>query len=148
MNINKIIIEEFNKFLTEEYYHDKEYFTFTQRLNNSYFSNFDSFSTDFDTDITGSDIIITWKVIFDLMNNDAGIGRILVEVENIQGVFYYSLMDKRTDEVAPENENIQKDINEIKWNFNYNNVILSNENALSIKELEFDIKNKICIVVF
>lgn len=148
MSINKIITEEFIKFLTEEYYHDKEYFTFTQRLNNSYFSNFDSFSTDFDTDITGSDINITWKVIFDLMNNNAGISRILVEIENIQGVFYYSLMDRRTDEVAPENENIQKDINEIKWNFNYDNVILGNENPLSIKELEFDIKNKTCTVKF
>jgi hypothetical protein len=143
MNFNYIINEEIKKFLNEGYVMSDDRFTFNQRLNNSTFFNYESFSTEFDTDITESDILVTWKVSFWL--NQMGIENLIIDVESVEGIYTLRLFDKHTDELRQET---QKNIQEVDWKFVIEEASLVKGGSLYINELTFDFKTNTCIVKF
>lgn len=142
---DKIIKEELEKFINESYIMSDDNFHFKQRLTNSYFYGYENFTTDFDEDITGSDIIVTWRVSFWL--NDFGIENMTVDVEKIEGYFMLNLYDKQTDELKQET---QKSITDFEWKFDLDSdeVFLKKGGTLYISELEFNFKEKTCRVKF
>lgn len=144
MSLQHIIKEEIQNYLNEGYVLTDDRFTFTQKLQNSYFYGFNSFSSQYDSDIIGSDVNVTWKVSFWL--NQMGIENFIVDIEKIEGIFYINYTDKQTDEIVQEN--IQKNINDFEWKFILNNPILVKGSSLYISELEFDFKDKTCNVKF
>jgi hypothetical protein len=144
MSLQHIIKEEIQNYLNESYALTDDRFTFTEKLQNSYFYGFSSFSSQYDSDIVGSDINVTWKVSFWL--NQMGIENFIVDVEKVEGIFYVNYTDKQTDEIVQEN--IQKNINDFEWKFILANPTLVKGSSLYISELEFDFKEKTCNVKF
>jgi hypothetical protein len=143
MNINKIIKEETQKFLNESFIMNDDKFRFQQRLNNSVFNNYETFTSEFDTNITQSDIIVTWKVSFWL--NQSGIENFIIDVEKVEGMFNIQMLDLHSDELKQET---QKNIEEFEWKFVVDNTELIKGGTLYISELQFDFKNKVCMVKF
>jgi hypothetical protein len=138
-----IIVEEIEKFLNESYIMADDKFHFRQRLNNSSFFNYETFTTDFDTDVVQSDIIVTWKVSFWL--NNMGIENLIIDVEKVEGTFMLQMYDKQTDELKQETP---KNIEDFEWKFVVGDASLAKGGALYISELDFDFKNKTCSVQF
>lgn len=139
----KIIKEEIQNFLNEATIMSDDRFTFKQRLNNSYFLNYDSFTSEFDSDIAESDIIVTWKVSFWL--NQFGIENLIIDVERVDGTFLLQMYDKHTDQLKQETP---KNINEYEWKFIVGDAVIVKGKSLYIQELQFDFKNKTCSVGF
>ena len=143
MGIDKIITEEIQNFLSESQIMSDERFKFKQRLNNSSFINYDNFTNDFDSDIAGSDIVVTWSISFWV--NQMGIENFIVDIEKLEGVFNLELFDKHTDEKKQETP---KNISEFEWKFIIDNAALIKGRSLYISALDFDFKNKTCNVTF
>jgi len=141
--INKMIHEELEKMLNESFIMSDDRFKFKQRVLNSSFYNYDAFTTEFDTDITESDIIVSWTISFWL--NQMGIENFVVDVENVEGTFNMQMYDLHTDEIK---QKIAKNIQDFEWKFVINDVQLIKGSSLYITDLDFDFKNKTCTVTF
>lgn len=140
--MKNIINEEIIKLIEGQVYSD-ERFTFKERLNNSTFSNYQSFTNEYDVNITESDIIINWKLSFWL--NDIGIENLIVDIQGVEGIFNIEMYDLQTDELMQEN---QKNIQDFDWKFVVNDVILMKGGSLYVTELSFDFNTNVCNVLF
>ena len=87
-------------------------YRFTHKAENPSFYKFQSFSNDYDIDITESDIMVTWRAGFWL--NDNGIENFMIDIESVQGTYHVEYYDKQSDELAQEAD---KNIGEIPWKF-------------------------------
>lgn len=143
MNFKDIIKEEVQNILNEAFIMSDDRFHFRQRLNNSLFYGYELFTNDYDTDVTESDIIVTWKVSFWL--NNMGIENLVVDVEKVEGAFTLKLLDKQTDELIEETP---KNIQDFEWKFVVGDANLAKGGALYISDLTFDFKSKTCQVAF
>jgi hypothetical protein len=143
LTLNNIVENEIKKFLNEGYVMNDDRFTFKQRLNNSVFLNYETFTSDFDSKIAESDIVVTWKVSFWL--NQSGIENIITNIENLEGIFNVQMYDKHTDELKQES---QKNIKEIEWKYVFDEFSLTKGGSLYISALEFDFNTNICKIKF
>jgi len=143
MKIKNIIREEFLNLLKEGYVMEHDNFKFRQKVQSSSFYNYETFSNDFDVDISESDIIINWRIGFWL--NDMGVENFLVQADSVEGTYKVALHDKQTDEVSQEEE---KNIGEIPWKFQIDSATLKLGDTLYIESLDFDFNTKTCVVIF
>ena len=143
MEITKIIKEEFQKILNEGYVFENDNLNFRQVIQNSSFYNYQNFSNDYDVDISESNIIVDWRIGFWL--NDSGVENFIIQADRVEGTYKVVLLDKQSDEVAQEND---KNIAEIPWKFEINDVVLQKGGSLYISNLEFNFADKICSVTF
>lgn len=139
--ITKMVREELSRFLNEANIVGDDRFKFKQRVNNSTFSNYESFTSDFDSKVTASDFIISWGVSF--WTNDSGIENFIIDVTDVQGNFMLQLFDKHTMEMKQETP---KNINDFEWKYVIGNANLTKNGSLYIIGLSFDFKNKTCKV--
>ena len=140
--INNIVNEEAEKIVRQATILNDEKLHFQQRLNNSEFLNYDSFTAEFDSKITASDIIVTWGISFWL--NKSGVQKFIIDVEKVEGQFNLMMLDKHTDEQKQET---LKNISEFDWKFIIDQAaMLQKDGSLYISLLKFDFKNQNCIV--
>jgi hypothetical protein len=142
MNLNEIIKEELHSIINEGYVFKDDKFKFKQIINADFY-NYESFSNDYDTDISTTPITVNWSVFFWL--NQQGIENFGVEVNSVEGIYLLKMLDKQTDEEVQETE---KNIAEIEWNFEINEMTIQYGGGLYISELDFDFTNKTCRVSF
>jgi hypothetical protein len=144
-SIKKVVNEEIEKnVINESYVIGGDNFNFKQLVKNVYFYNYSGFSTEFDADVTESNIIITWQVSFWL--NDMGIENFIISIEKLEGTYNMEMHNIHSDEIEQKS---QKNIEETKWKFVINektSLILGK--SLYVKDLEFDFKNQTCKVNF
>lgn len=143
MEFANIINEEIRKILNEGYVMSDDRFQFTQKLNNSTFYKYETFTTEFDVDIKESNIAVTWKVSFWL--NQMGIENLIIDVEKVEGEFMLELYDKHTNELKQETT---KNIQDFEWKFYIEDANLVKGGSLYIESLDFDFSKKICVVNF
>jgi len=145
INVINIINEELQKFLIKEsYIVAGDNFNFKQPVKNAFFYNYNSFSSEFDVDITQSNITAIWQVSFRL--NDMGIENFNIDIEGVEGIYVVEYYDRQTDELKQQT---QKNIAEDQWKYVVNEqTTLLLGKTLYIKDLEFDFKNKVCKVNF
>ena len=143
MKINDIIKEELQTILKEGYVMEDERFRFRQVIKNANFYNFQSFSNDFDVDVTESDIAVNWRIAFWL--NDQGVENFLVQADSVEGSYHVELLNKQSDEVEQE---MDKNIAEVPWKFQVNPTTLKTGDGLYIDSLDFDFQSKVCTVTF
>jgi len=143
MKINNIIREEYVKLLKEAFVLQDDNFKFHQEIKSSSFYNFETFSNDFDIDISESDIFISWRVGFWL--NDFGIENFFIDIDGVNGTYKMTLLNKQSDEVEQEND---KNIAEFPWKFKVMDATLHLGKTLYVDTLDFDFKTKICTVTF
>jgi hypothetical protein len=141
-NIGSIINEEVQKFINESELVKDSRLKFAQNVNTK-FGNYESFSSDYDTNINDSIISVYWELEFWI--NPRGVINSDVEINKVEGNYILQLLDKQTDEVKQETP---KNIAEIKWNFEIDDFVIKHNGGLWIKELYFDFKNKTCKVLF
>ena len=145
--MDNIVNEEIKRFLGESYIMGGDNFTFTQKVPNVFFYNYDTFSSDFDTYISQSDITIIWKISFWL--NDMGVENFSIDGEKVDGQFMLQLLDKQTDEVRQETP---KNIAEFNWKFIVDEdddyTVLKVNKTLYVQELDFDFKAQTCTLGF
>lgn len=140
--ISKIINEEVSKFLNEAYEVNDGRFKFKQVINADFY-NYDTFSSDYDSDISTTPITISWGIKFWL--NPQGLESIGVEVEKVEGFYVLNLLDKQTNEVKQHSE---KNIADIDWRFDVDEVDIEQGTGLYVTDLDFDFNNKTCRVSF
>lgn len=143
MKTIKSLITEEIALLSESFIMNDDNFKFKQTVTNSIFNNYDKLSNDNDLNIIQSSININWNIKFWL--NDFGIENLIIEIDNLDGYYILEERDKVSDELI---NNINKNINEIKWNFEYSEVSLSIGGSLYIRSLSFDFQNNTCTVSF
>lgn len=141
--ITKMIQEELNDMVKRSSTISDDRFKFKQRLNNSFFTGYDNFTSEFDSDITQSDIIVSWTVSFWV--NQTGIQNFIVDVEDVEGTFILQLYDLHTDELKQETP---KNIQDYQWKFVTEDTNLPKDGGLAIDDLTFDFQNKTCTVTF
>jgi hypothetical protein len=144
--INNIIKEEVQNFINEGTVVENDNFKFKSEIRypDVKFYDYESFTKDYDAQIIDAIIVVSWKVKFWV--NNFGIENIFVDIINIDGTYMLELRDKQSDEIKQE---IQKDINDIKWKFIVpENVPLVTNGQLYIKNLKFNFKNNVCEVIF
>lgn len=139
----KSIINEELALLNESFILDNDNFMFKQIITNSIFNNYKKLSTDYDINITQSNITVYWKIKFWL--NDYGIENLIVEIDKVEGSYNLEMRDFQSDELI---NNINKNINEISWNFQTTNVVISAGDSLYIKTVSFDFANNMCVIGF
>jgi hypothetical protein len=146
--ITKMIREELNDMLSEANGSNNK-FNFTTRFikGNSKrdieFYNYETFTTEFDTNIINYDITINWSAYFWL--NDFGIENFILNGENVGGVIMLEMRDKISDEVKQET---QKNIQDFNWKFIADEASLVKGGSLYVHHLIFDFKEKTCTIVF
>lgn len=143
MGIKDIIKEELQSLLKEGYVMEHDNFKFRQEIKNSNFYNYQNFSNDFDINLDESNIVINWRIGFWL--NDQGVENFLVQGDSVEGTYHVELLNKQSDDVEQE---MDKNIAEIPWNFEIYPTSLKMGNGLYIKSLNFDFETKICTVNF
>jgi len=143
MEINTIIGEELQHLLKEGYVMEHDNFKFRQQVIKCEFYNLESFSNDYDMEVTESDISITWQVAFYLC--DMGIENFIVRVIGIDGTYHMEMRDKQSDELIQEDD---KNIVEIPWSFKIDDATLYLSSSLEIESLDFNFRTKICDVNF
>jgi len=141
--ITKMIQEELNDMVSRATTISDDRFKFKQRLNNSFFLNYDNFTSEFDSEVNQSDIIVSWTVSFWV--NQTGIQNFIIDVEDVQGTFILQLYDLHTDELKQETP---KNIQDFQWKFIVDDTNLPKDGGLTINDLTFDFEGKTCIVVF
>jgi hypothetical protein len=110
---------------------------------NADFYNYEPFTGDFDSSIDRAKIVVHWGVSF--LVNPEGIFKFNVDVESVEGQYIVKMFDKHTDELMQETP---KNISEIKWRFQVDEVAIENGGFLFVRELSFDFKNNLCEVIF
>ncbi len=143
MNINEIIKSEYQQMLNESDTFKDNKLNFNQRIINSTFMNYESFSEEFDPEIVSSDIIVNWNLSFWV--NESGIENMNIEVSKLSGSFSVELRNKQTDAVEQTND---KDINLIPWKFEVENGVLQVGGSLYVKTVSFDFATKVCSISF
>lgn len=143
MDINDIITEELRTLLKEGYVMEDDRFKFRQIVQNTNFYNFQSFSNDFDVDVTESEIAVNWRIAFWL--NDQGVENFLVQADSVEGTYHVELLNKQSDEVEQE---MDKNITETPWRFQVNPTTLKMGDGLYIESVDFDFQTKNCTVNF
>lgn len=141
--LNAIINEEITNFLNEAYVFEGDNFKFQQRINKSMFYNYEGFSTDYDLNIDESDILVNWHLVFWL--NQYGIENFNAIIDSVEGTYKIQYLNKQTD---VQEQEVDKNISDIKWKFVVNNVNLETGNGLYINGLTFDFKTNTCDVEF
>lgn len=143
MKINDIIQEELKSVLSEGFVFNDDKFKFYQNIKNVTFNNYSSFTSEYDPDITQSDLWVNWNVSFWLNKN--GIENLIIEIEKVTGEYILELYNKQTDK---QEQNITKDINEIPWKFVVDDAALAKDGTLYVSALIFDFNANICSVTF
>jgi hypothetical protein len=143
--ITKMVQEEMGKLLNESYIMSDDRFKFKQRVTNSFFYNYSTFTTEFDTDIKESDMVVSWTISFWL--NQMGIENFIIDVEKIEGTFTMEMYDLHTDELKQQTP---KNIQDFEWKYviDDDKAMLMMGKSLYIHELDFDFKTKTCTVTF
>ena len=143
--ITRMVEEEVNNFLNKSHMIGGDSFKFSTPVRKTFFNNYDTFTTEYDTDVVESNIIVTWSLSFQL--NDMGVQNFIIDVQNVEGTFTLQMLDKHTDEVVQETP---KNISEFQWSYVINpaNALLTMNKSLYIRDLEFDFKRKTCTVGF
>lgn len=118
-------------------------FSFNTTLDNSSFYNYDTFTKEYDSEISESQITISWKIKF--WANESGIENFLIEATDVQGQFIMTLYDKQTGE---EKQKSPKNIEDFQWKFRVGDGTLMTNGSLYVNSLEFDFKTGICDVNF
>jgi len=136
-----IIKEEIQKFASEDS-SNKDKFQFRQVVNADFY-NYDTFSSDYDTDIATIPITVNWGLKFTL--NDKGVQKFDVVINSVEGIYVLDMLDKQTDQSVQKSN---KNIAEINWKFNIIDIEVVVGMGLYISDLDFDFKNKICAVTF
>jgi len=147
--MNDIIKEELQNFLNERYeYINEAYavkddrFKFKQVINADFY-NYETFSSNYDADISTTPITINWSINFIL--NPQGVENFNVEINGVEGFYVLNFLDKQTDEVKQQT---QKNITDVDWHFNINTIDIEYGGGLYVTDLDFDFKNKTCSVSF
>ena len=143
MKINTIIGEELQHLLKEGYVMEHDNFKFRQKVEKPSFNHYQTFSNDYDVDVSEADISVTWQVAFWL--NDMGIENFIVRVIDVDGTYNVKLYDKQSDELSQEDD---KNIAEIPWSFQIDYATLYLGSSLYIESLDFDFETKVCGVNF
>lgn len=143
MKINDIIQEELKGVLSESYVMKDERFKFKQNVRNASYYNYASFTQEFDTDITESDLWVAWSVAFWL--NENGIENLNIEIENVSGQFVLEMFNKQTDK---EEQKLPKEISEYPWKFIIDQASLDKGGSLYISGMDFDFETNMCTVTF
>lgn len=142
-NITESFIkEEVQKFLTEGVI-DDDRFKFQQSVETSVFNNYETISSDYDSKIERSNIVVIWKANFWV--NEFGFENFNVSIEGIQGTYVLQLFNKQSQ---ANEQTTDKDINEIKWKFEVGDIMLTKGGGLYISGLSFDFKTNTCKVTF
>lgn len=143
--MKNIIQEEILGFLFESHIVGGDSLKFKQAVPNVFFYNYNTFTSEFDTDITQSNIVVTWGISFRL--NSQSVEKFVIDVEKVEDYFMLKLLDLQTDELKQETP---KNINDFQWKFDIDDekAMMMMNQPLYIKELDFDFKNKTCIVTF
>jgi len=142
MKTIKSLINEEIALLSESFIHTDDNFIFKQTITDSYFYNYDK-SSDNDLDIKESNVTVKWGIKFWL--NGYGIENFIIEIDNIEGQYILEEYDKQSDELINKTA---KNINEIKWNFENGDVILTSGGSLYVSSLQFNFENNTCTVGF
>jgi len=142
MNINKIINDEI-RLISENYVYANGQFTFKSVIEQSHFFNYDNISSEYESDINDSNIVINWGIGFN--PDEQGIGYMKIVIIGLEGTFSLELRDKNTDELI---SNTEKNIDEYKWRFIIGEANLTNGGTLYATDLQFDFKNNTCTVSF
>jgi len=140
--IFKIINEEFHKFLNEAYAIKDDRLRFKQVVNADFY-NYETFSSDYDSDIPTAPITINWNINF--LINPQGVEKLNVEIDGVEGFYTLNFLDKQTDEVKQQ---AQKNIAEVNWHFDINTIDIEYGGGLYITDLDFDFGSKTCSVSF
>jgi len=143
MKINEIIHDELKNVLSEGFVFKDDKFIFNQNVKNVTFNNYSSFTTEYDPDITESDLWVNWNISFWL--NDNGVDNFIVEIAKVTGQYVLELYNKQTDK---QEQSITKDISELPWKFVVDDAALTKGGALYINALIFDFNNNTCTVTF
>ena len=138
-----IIAEEIIKFINEATIMTDDKFHFKQQISSPSFYNYESFTNDYDVDIPESNIVVNWSISFWL--NPTGVGKLIVDVENVDGYFPIQYYDKISGELIQES---QKDIKDFQWKFAIGDTSITKDGSLYVADLAFDFKNKTCQVTF
>ncbi|MFA5366571.1 MAG: hypothetical protein WC333_01545 [Dehalococcoidia bacterium] len=123
-----------------------ENFNFIQPVNSAKvgFYNYASFSSEYDTDISESNIAVTWQVVFWV--NGYGIENFAVHGEKVEGQYKLQFLDRQSDEVVQETV---KNIAEVDWKFETeDNVVLALNKSLYVMGLDFDFNTQTCRIYF
>ncbi len=142
MKTIKSIINEEIALLNESFIYSDDNLVFNQVSINNSFSNYDN-SDEYDLKIQKSNILVIWSIKFWV--NESGLENFIIEVESVSGYFILEQYDKQSDELV---NSTAKNINDIKWNFQNSNGVLTTGGSLYIKMLDFDFKTNTCIVKF
>jgi hypothetical protein len=129
--------------LNEAYLVKDDKFKFKQVLQNSSFHDYDNLNTEYDIQITESNIQINWNVAFWL--NQFGIENFIINAESVEGTYSLELYDKHSDKLE---QTIDKNIADIQWNFVVEDATLNKGNSLYISYLVFNFKNNNCTITF
>lgn len=144
MKIKGIIREELKNMLIESniiFRHEN--LNFNQNVKNATFNGYPPFSSEFDADVTQSDLYVAWEASFWL--NDAGFENFLIDIHKITGEFVTELYDKQSDELK---QTINKDISEFKWKYIFDDVALRKGGDLYIKDMTFNFDDNSCYITF
>jgi len=146
ISMNDIIKEEVQKFAEEKprVATTNNDFIFVQQVPKVFFYNYSSFSSDFDVDVKESNIVVTWQVSFWV--NSKGIQKFIIEGQKVEGPYNIELYDQHSYELKQQT---QKNIQDDQWKFIVeDDVMLTLDRQLTVKDLEFDFKNKTCKLSF
>jgi len=146
ISMNDIIKEEVQKFAEEKprVATTNNDFRFVQQVPKVFFYNYSSFSTDYDVDVKESNIVVTWQVSFWV--NSSGIQKFIIEGQKVEGPYNIELYDQHSYELKQQT---QKNIQDDQWKFIVeDDVMLTLDRPLNVKDLEFNFKNKTCKLSF
>ena len=145
--IEQMIEQEIKNLLKEGYVMNHENFQFRQNVDNTNVNlyNYESFSGDYDVNITDSNVFVKWNIKFWL--NESGVENFIVEVTGVEGMYHIEMYDKQSDKMVQETE---KDINEVKspWKFLVAEATLTKGGSLYVNDLMFDFAKGECQVTF
>jgi len=119
-------------------------FKFRQAVQKTHFTGYDTFTSEFDTEISQSNIIADWALSFWI--NDMGVENFIIDVQAVEGSFTVQMFDKHTSEKTQENA---KNISDFEWKFVVGGEpMLAMNQSLYIRSLDFDFEDKTCTATF
>jgi len=154
-NIQNVVNEEIRNFLNEEVEGNNGVLSFrneilmfnqeTQEMQ-IFFNKYESFSTDYDVDVTNARVFVNWSVGLQPSENKTGVSNFFINVDSIQGLYKLEMRDKQSDELVQEPV---KKIEELPWKFEIEDeTVLKVGGALFVKGLEFNFETNLCTLEF